>query len=98
MSKLSGEIRFIQWGIIPGLPYRKIEVGQDYGGTKMPMKVLGIVSEHIVDNVYEYHVECSLKDSKGVLIGEPFKWKTFHLKPDEIEYFGPDEKHNYLKV
>ena len=98
MKGLTGEIRFILWGIIPGLPYRKIEVGQDYGGTKMPMKVLSIVQEYIIDNTYEYHVECSRKDDKGNLVGDSFVWKTFHLKPDEIEYFGPDEKHNYLKA
>jgi hypothetical protein len=39
-----------------------------------------------------------IKDDKGVPVGIPFIWKTYKLEPDEIQYFAPDEKHNYLKV
>ncbi len=95
MGILTGEIRFIQWGVIPGLPYRKIEVGQSFGGTKTPMRVLDIIKESTEEKSY-YHVQCSLKDKDGNLIGEPFIWITFNKEPDEVQHFAPDEKHNYV--
>ncbi len=103
MKSLSGQIRQIKWGIIPGLPYLQIRVDQDFGGTKSPMRVIEIVSEPVKDEKCDYHVQCCLlndkkevpKNDKGEPVGV-FIWKTYKKEPDEIEYFAPDEAHNFL--
>lgn len=92
----AGEIRMIKYGVIPQLPYYAVVVGNPVGGAEN-LVVLQIVREPIIDGKSEYHIECAKKDDKGVL-GRPFVWKTFLKEPDEIQYFAPDEKHDYIKL
>lgn len=100
---LTGEIRKITWGIIPN-PQFSISVGQFAGG-KARLEVIQIVKELNEDSgEFEYHVECR-KELKAAIplvanaeYGPEFIWKTYHRKPDETEYFTPDELHNYKKV
>lgn len=93
---LSGEIRLIKYGIIPNLPTFNISVNQVVGGVEQ-LTVKQIVREVVGDSKFIYHIECVKKDSKGEF-GLPFVWKTYYKEPDEVQYFVPDEKHNYLKV
>ena len=86
----------LKWGIIPTLPSFQISVGQSVGGIKQNFLVLEIVSEPIVDGRCEFHIQCSKQDEKGMPIGVPFIWKTYKLEPDEVQYFGPDDKHDYV--
>lgn len=100
---LTGEIRKITWGTIPH-PQFSIEVDQFAGG-KARLKVIQIVKELNEDSgKFEFHVEChkQLKDAipnvSNAEYGPAFIWKTYHKMPDEVEYFTPDELHNYKKV
>lgn len=95
--KLTGEIFMIAWGVNPSQPRFQIQSEQWVGGSVNPLKVTQIVREAVADGKFEYHIECVMKDEKGVL-GSPFIWKTYIKEPDEICYHRPDEKHNYLKV
>ncbi|MEK6879069.1 MAG: hypothetical protein AABY22_05645 [Nanoarchaeota archaeon] len=95
---MTGEIRMLKWGIIPTLPSFQISVGQSVGGIKQNFLVLEIVSEPIVDGRNEFHIQCSKQDAKGVPTGIPFVWMTYKKEPDSVQYFGPDETHDYLKV
>jgi len=102
---LSGEIRCIKYGIIPNLPSWQISVGQFVGGNRTPMTVVEIVLEPVLDGKCEFHIQCCLLDKdKNVPLGEdgeplnPFTWKTYKLEPDEIEYFAPDEKHDFIII
>lgn len=92
----TGEIRLIKYGVIPSLPYFEITVDRMVGG-KENFQVVQIVREPTSKGNFEYHIECAKKDEKGVL-GPKFVWKTYLKKPDEIQYFAPDEKHNYIKI
>ena len=95
---LTGEIRMIKWGIIPHpSPSFVVLAGQTVGERGNPMVVVQIVKEHILSGKCEYHIQCAKKDDKGVL-GVPFVWKTYYKEPDEIQYFTPDEKHNYQQL
>lgn len=96
MKVLSGEIRMLKWGVIPTQPSYQISVGQVVGGREN-LEVTQIVKEDISANVSEWHIECAKKDDKGVL-GRPFVWLTYYLKPDFVQYFVPDAKHDYVKV
>ncbi len=91
-----GEIRLIRWGLIPNLPYFEITVDRMVGGDEN-LKVIQIVREWISPGKYEYHVQCAKKDDKGNL-GTPFVWNTYLKEPDKIQYFVPDDKHNYIKM
>ena len=98
---LKGEIRMIKWGVIPSEKYFSIAVGQLVGGLEK-LEVLSIVKEFILDtDAVEFHVECRkilkdrVKDVSNIEYGEAFVWKTYHKMPDEVQYFIPDEKHNY---
>lgn len=98
---LTGEIRMIQYGVIPSAPYFSIGVGQMVGGKEM-LKVIAIVREHIIDGECEYHIQC-IKKRPDTERGEggwtnPFVWKTYFLKPDWVQYFAPDEKHDYITI
>ena len=95
--KYTGEIRMLKWGIIPTLPSFQISVGQSVGGRENNFAVVEIVSEPIIDGRNEFHIQCSKKDAKGGL-GPPFVWKTYKNEPDEVQYFAPDEKHDYVKI
>lgn len=92
----TGEIRLIKWGLIPNLPYFEITVGRMVGGREN-LKVVQIVRECISPGKNEYHVQCVKEDDKGNF-GSPFVWKTYLKEPEEIQYFVPDEKHNYVKL
>lgn len=93
----TGEIRMIKWGLIPNLPGFQISVGQVVGG-KAELTVTAILRENILAEKCEYHVVCvqKKKDDKDNPI--PFIWKTYYKEPDEVQYFLPDEKHNYIKL
>lgn len=92
----TGEIRMIKYGVIPSLPYFEITVGRMVGGREN-LEVVQIVIEPLPGGRFQYHVECAKKDDKGVL-GTSFVWKTYLKEPDEIQYFVPDEKHDYIKI
>lgn len=92
----TGEIRLIKYGVIPSLPYFEITVGRMVGG-KENFRVVQIVREPISKLRSEYHIECAKEDEKGVL-GPKFIWKTYLDRPSEVQYFAPDEKHNYIKL
>ena len=97
--RLTGEIKKLKWGVIPNMPYWIIEVDKTVGG-KENLVVLEIVKEKTEEGVVEFHVVCAKKEivnTKEVL-GVSFVWKTYNKTPDEIEYFLPDEKHNYVKA
>lgn len=93
---LTGEIRMIKYGVIPSQPYFEITVGRIVGGREN-LEVIRIVREFVPNGESEYHIECAKKDENGNK-GNPFIWKTFLKKPDEIQYFVPDENHNYVFV
>lgn len=100
---LSGEIRKITWGIIPN-PIFNIAVGQKVGGRE-GLVVVQIVKELSEDgSMSEFHIECKKLLVEGIpgrslaVWGEPFVWKTYYKAPDEVEYFTPDDKHDYKKV
>jgi len=97
MKTLAGEIRMIKFGIIPDLPSFSVIVGKNVGGKENNLTVVAIVAEPVLDGKCEYHISCAKKDDKGNF-EQPFIWKTYKKEPDEIQYFVPDEKHNYLKV
>lgn len=100
--RLAGEIRKITWGIIPN-PQFSVAVGQTFGGREK-LEVIQIVKELSESGEIEFHVECKKRLSDAIpevsnaVYGDPFVWKTYYKKPDEVEYFTLDEKHNYKKV
>ncbi len=105
MKMLAGDIKMVKFGIIPNQPSWQISVGQFVGGKSMPMKVVEIVLEPVSNGKCEFHIQCCLLDKDGkVPMNEDkkpvnsFTWKTYKLEPDEIEYFAPDENHNFLVV
>lgn len=93
---LTGEIRMIKWGLIPTERYFAITVGQMVGGVEN-LKVTQIAKEISEDGEIVFHVECK-KIIPHKPDGEPFVWKSYYKKPDEVQYFVPDEKHDYKKV
>lgn len=95
-NKLTGEIKMIKWGIIPNLPYWLFQVGQKAGKITDKATIVQILEEPADDGTY-YLVICVKKNEKEE-DGEPYVWKKYNNKPDEVEYFSPDEKHNYVKV
>lgn len=97
---ITGEIRMIQYGVIPSEPYFAISVGQGVGG-KENLEVAAIEREWIEDR-FEYHIVCKQKripteddDSK---FGREFIWKTYYKQPDWVQFFLPDQKHDYVKI
>lgn len=99
MRSYTGEIRMLKWGIIPNQPYFNISVGQALGKDKRVL-VKEIVEEFVPGGSFQYLIVCvMLSEAKHEVEGSSsFVWKTYKLEPDEIQYFTPDEKHNYLKV
>lgn len=93
---LTGEIRLLKWGIIPNQPSFQIGKDQVVGG-KENLVVTEIVREPVLDGKSEYHIQCSRKNDKGELL-PPFVWKTYFKEPDEIQYFVPNGKYDYLKI
>lgn len=93
----TGEIRMIKWGIIPTLPSFQISVGQKVGG-HTDLLVKEIIREQITGTKREYHIVCVKNPSNKDENNSPFIWKTYHDEPDEVQYFLPDEKHNYIKL
>lgn len=100
--RLSGEIRKITWGIIPN-PTFSIAVGQTLGGRDR-LEVIQVVKEISEDEGVVFHVECkkilapAVINVSNAVYGEPFIWKSYNKVPDEVEYFAPDDKHDYKKV
>ena len=95
-KNFTGEIRMIKYGIIPNLPSFQISVEQMVGG-KENLVVTEIAKEQVADEMFEYHIICSKKNEKGVL-GDSFIWKTYNKTPDEVQYFVPDTKHDYIRL
>lgn len=99
---LTGQIRMIKYGIIPmPSPSFQISVGQLVGGRDNSMRVVQIVREDILEGKCEYHIECSkviVKPGSKDTLGNPFVWKTYYKEPDEVQYFSPDESHNFLVI
>lgn len=98
MSKLVGEIRMLRWGIVPNLPSFNISVDQVLGGIEK-LFVTQIVREEFLDGIPSsvFQIVCCKKNKEGILLA-PFVWKTYNRLPDEIQYFLPDEKHDYVKI
>ena len=104
MKTLAGQIRMIKYGVIPNLPSFQISVGQIVGG-KENLTVTEIVSEPVLDGRCDFHIQCCKRNEKGEIpvndnkevVGQ-FIWKTYKKEPDEIQYFVPDEAHNFLVV
>jgi len=95
---LTGEIRQLKYGIMPyPSPSFVVIAGQMVGGKENPMQVVQIIKEHVLNGKCEYHIQCVKKDEKG-FAGNPFIWKTYYREPDEIQYFSPDEIHNFLVI
>ena len=101
----SGQIRTLKFGVIPNQPSWQISVGQSVGGKRTPMSVVEIVLEPVLNGKCEFHIQCCLLDENGKVPldqnREPlnaFTWKTYILAPDEIEYFAPDEKHDFIII
>jgi hypothetical protein len=94
---LKGQIRMIRWGVIPTEKYFSISVDQMVAGREN-YKVVEIVEELTETGRYEWHIVCvRMKDEKQ-LDGIGFVWKTYYKTPDEIQYFGPSDQHDYLLV
>ncbi len=92
---LTGEIMLLRWGLVPNLPSFNVSVGQTLGG-KERIKVVQIVREDFPEtNKSAFHIEGEQGEGR---LAKRFVWKTYNLMPDEIQYFAPDEKHDYVKV
>jgi hypothetical protein len=96
--KMTGEIRMLKWGIIPSQPYFSIAVGQHLGKGKRVLVVE--IAEEFEAGKFQYLILCVMTDEDGNKKegDSSFIWKTYKKEPEEIQYFTPDEKHNYLKV
>ncbi|MES3018153.1 MAG: hypothetical protein V4721_10250 [Bacteroidota bacterium] len=104
---LKGEIFLIRWGLFPApADTFNVSVGQ-FVGKKVKnaagimissLQVLAIERERMDDGSSEFHIQCSKRDEYGNPKGEPFVWKTFAKKPDEVIYQIPDEKHDYKSI
>lgn len=90
----TGEIRMIKWGLIPNLPSFQVSVGSLVMGSKLV--VTKIVREHIEGGRSEYHVECETVEKNDKIPPKKFIWKTFYKEPEEVQYFLPDDKHDYI--
>lgn len=98
--KIAGEIKMIKWGMIPSEPNWNISVGQMVAGRE-GFRVVEINKE-MNDEYLEpfFHIIC-VKVTREVdqeKLSDPFIWKTYYKRPDEIQYFYPDEQHNYIKA
>ena len=92
----TGEIRLIKYGIIPTLPYFEVTVGRMVAGQEN-LRVKSIVREPVNDK-FEYHIQCVKVNAKDNSEGPAFIWKTYYKEPDEVQFFVPDEAHNYIKL
>lgn len=100
---ITGEIKTIKWGLIPSEPNWNISVGQMVAG-KENFRVKEINKEvDPEDGVMCHHIICVKVLSPAVghadeKVSDSFIWKTYYKMPDEVQYFYPDEKHNYIKA
>ena len=99
---LTGEIRMIQYGVIRSQDYFAISVDQPVGGVSQGLKVVAIIREYIEGNDAEYHIECVKKriptSDNSSEWTKSFVWTTYYKKPDFVQYFSPDDKHDYIKI
>lgn len=98
----------IKWGLFPTESNWNISVGQMVGG-KENYQVVEIIKElSIEEGTIAFHILCRKmlnevipghqipdKDKKW---SEVFVWNTYYKLPDNVQYFYPDEKHNYIKA
>ena len=92
----TGEIRMIKWGLIPNLPSFQVSVGSMVMGNRLV--VIKIICEPVADGKCEYHVECETVEKDDKVKPKRFIWKTYKEMPHEVQYFLPDDKHDYILI
>lgn len=94
MRETPGEIRQLQWGIIPGEPSFSVRVG---GKAAKDNKVSQIVENREMFLEYGYF-EYNIYASEDGSTRNQFFWKRYTLRPHQIEYFFPGGEEQSLVV
>jgi hypothetical protein len=96
MDNPGKRIRKIQWGLIPGLPMKVIQLGSIIK-FKSKIGIVDYVISEITENRDAFFevgaVEYDVFVSKTLTSKENLFWQRFPLRPDGIEYeFNPEEE------